>query len=444
MKEIRFRDILACENCWNLLKNTLRRTFQEYDEYKNINLKGLKVIAKEFPIVRDKIGYQIRYIDILAINNSNQIFIIELKRRYGEKTKLNSTIEQINDYEKLLKENVVDILSNQRSLSIFYYYQLEIFNYMNISIDDLKTFYKVILFMEKSEDLDFSLYPRIPIGNFEHKEIDNLAKEYVNFQINRINHITPGFEEDLKSKCFSDSLELPTYRPIPLTLIYNDNENSIFRFESLHTNKREIEPIEKSNLEVSWNLPAIFIKESKEISNEFIFNNLTKGEFIIQIFRSGRANPIIYFEYENNKYLPFHQIKSRLLQKRNLVNKVIAYDALWSEQEKAKKTIFEEVIFFDIGSYKAEIINEFGVKFKKFHLNGTRYNIEFEMIGPKINNKISQNIKENSKNINTPPLLPYMQPKKVKEQIRNFKEIYNLNPFTDDWIITNMRVKPKN
>ena len=109
MKEVRFRDILACEENWLILKEVINRSFNGHSEIIPPNLQGFKVLGREFPLVRDKVGYQLRYVDILAVNEDNDFFIIELKKKYQDKTNITNIIDQINEYEYLLTENFEDI-----------------------------------------------------------------------------------------------------------------------------------------------------------------------------------------------------------------------------------------------------------------------------------------------------------------------------------------------
>jgi len=111
---------------------------------------------------------------------------------------------------------------------------------------------------------------------------------------------------------------------------------------------------------------------------------------------------------------------------------------------KSKNTIFEEVIFFDVGNYRIEHIEDNGVQFKRCFLDGVRYNTKFEIIGPKIRNdlsKVSQKAKDSGKKI--PPLLPFMTKEEIQNQIKSYKNKYDIDPFTNEWIITNIRVTPK-
>ncbi|MHA1490921.1 MAG: hypothetical protein ACTSRI_14905 [Promethearchaeota archaeon] len=441
MKETRFRDILACEKCWDILKLVIKRTFENYKDIKSINLNAFKIIAREFPLVKDKYKHQIRKIDILGINNGNDLFIIELKKSYSkEKGRIDEIINQINDYQIILKKNINEQKNQKRDFSIYHFYQQEIFNIMNIVFNKIERIFKIILFIKDSIPTNISDSSTIPIGCFKEKELDALAKFYVNFQINRINDLTPGFDEILHKKCYSKFINAPIYRPIPLTN-FDNIEDPIFRLESLYTNEKRTIKINKSKLIKSWKLPMLYPKESTLISSEKFFNKQLSGEFFIQIFRSGRSNPIFYFEYINEKFFPFHQIKSRLFQRGDLVNRTIAEDASGIISNKTKKTIFEEVIFFDVGTYKTETINKSELKYLHFYLTGKKYKIEFEMTCLK---KIKDSFKKKSK-IPTPKskfasLLSFMKP--TEPQINNKKSIpiENMNVYSNTWKIENLKI----
>ncbi len=436
MLETKFRDVLACQINWEILTNVITRTFQNSSSGGNLNLNGLKVISKEFPLIRDKVGYQLRYIDILAINNKRELLIIELKSKYKKTANLKNVISQIEEYENLLNENVVDLVNEENFLSIFHFYQKEIFNFLNFPYSELENIQKVILFIKSDDELkNKDLSSSIPIGAFNEGEVKLLTKQYSDFQIERIEQITPGFKEVLKKESYPYSAKIPEFRPIPMT-IFDNRDLPAFRFESFNSSKSKIIELDNFNL-IENQLPKLYPKESKNISMDYIFKNLNEGDFTIQIFRSGRANPIYYFEYGNNKYMPFHQIKSRLLQRRDLVNKIIAYDAsLGLINQKLNKTIFEDVILFDQGNFTSKMIEDNGVILKQYTLNGSRYKMVFEMIGPMVRNDIGKNEK------NIPPLLPYMERNKILNQINNYKNIHNINPFRDNWIITNIKTKP--
>ena len=441
MKEVRFRDILACEENWVILKDVIKRTFTGHSETIILNLIGFKVIGREFPLVRDKVGYQLRYIDILAVNEDNDFFIIELKKKYQDNSSVTSVIDQINEYEYLLTENIEDIKKSKNYLSIFHFYQKEILNYMNIHLEEQTKIYKLIIFMEttiSSKNLNINL---IPIGFFKDEEIKQLTKNYFQHNINLIENLTPGFKSLLINESVLNNEKVPKFRPIPLTMI---NSSFFFRFEAFNSNTSKLKEVDSSLIKENWKLPRIYEGDFKSISEQTVIKNLKNGKFYIQIFRSGRANPIFYLEYADDKYVVLNQIKSRILKRADSVNTVIAEDASGMLSNKSKKTIFEEVLFFDVGNYRIELEEDYGVQFGRCFLDGVRYNITFEIIGPKIRNdlsKVSQKSKNSGKGI--PPLLPFMSKEEIQNQINSYKDKYDIDPFTNEWIITNIKITPK-
>ena len=441
MKEVRFRDILACEENWLILKEVIKRTYKEHSKINSPNLQGFIVIGREFPLIRDKVGYQLRYVDILAVNEDNDFFIIELKKKYQEKTNIKNIFDQINEYENLLAENFEDIKKSEDYLSIFHFYQKEILNYMNIPLEKRKRIYKLILFMETSTPSDNLNINHIPIGFFNQNEIKLLTKNYFEHRINLIETLTPGFKSLLINESVLNDEKVPKFRPIPLTMI---NNNFFFRFEAFDSNTSKQREIDRSLIKENWHLPRIYKDDFKSTLEHHVIEKLNRGKFYIQIFRSGRANPIFYLEYENDKYLVLNQIKSRILKRVDPVNTIIAEDASGMLSIKSKKTIFEEVIFFDVGNYRIEQIEDNGIQFKRCFLDGVRYDIKFEIIGPKIRNdlsKVSLKAKFSGKKI--PPLLPFMTNEEIQNHIRDYKNKYGINPFTNEWIITNIRATPK-
>ncbi len=426
--EIRFRDALACIRNEEYLKAFIRRGFNRI-ETKTIDLTKFRILAREFPLIRDKVGYQLRFIDILATNTNRDLIIIELKVSYTKRRSISKIEEQIHEYEDLIKENIRDIKNKEDFLSVFHYYQKEIFNFMHFDHRKYGDIHKIIIFMRQTAPFDTSKLNKVPIAITKENEIEALKKNYVNFQIERINGINPGYKEVLINNCFEGQSEEPKYRPLPLT--WNEGEeNPYFRFEYLSSSSIKEKYVSPKRVNNKEELPKLFFQDNEKITHREIFDKLNEGRFTIQLFNSGRSFPVFYFEYEHDKFLPFQQIKPRLFERGILVNKVVAEDASGLSGAKRKKTLYDEVMCFDVGLYKTEPLDEFGVMFKKFHLKGIRYDIQFEFIGPKIRNDLSN-----------PPLLPYMDPQKKREQIEQYQQ-NGINPFTNEWISTNLRIKP--
>jgi len=70
--ETRFRDMLTIHENWDLVSRKVSRILER-------DVK-LVIIGKEIPIMRDVAGYQVRFPDIVAIDENRNLLVIELKR----------------------------------------------------------------------------------------------------------------------------------------------------------------------------------------------------------------------------------------------------------------------------------------------------------------------------------------------------------------------------
>ncbi|MGV9172800.1 MAG: hypothetical protein ACOC35_09565 [Promethearchaeia archaeon] len=305
LKEIRFRDTLACEANRNFLKNLIQRGFEKFDGLE-FDLDGFRILAREFPLIRDKVGYQLRFIDILGTNHHNDLLIIELKARYTKRRNIEKIEDQVNEYQELLKENIRDLRNQENFLSIFHFYQKEILNFMHFDYGKYRNIYKLIIFMRKTAPFDISKLNEVPIALTEKKTINTITKKYVNYEIRRVEDINPGFKQLLGQACFSKSIKNPKYRPLPLT-IEDKKEKPYFRFESLSKSEFHKKYIQKDKIKNLQNLPKLYFDYDKRVTREDIFNKLNNGRFTIQLFNSGRSFPVFYLEYAPDKYIPFQQ-----------------------------------------------------------------------------------------------------------------------------------------
>ena len=126
-------------------------------------------------------------------------------------------------------------------------------------------------------------------------------------------------------------------------------------------------------------------------------------KFTIQLFRSGRAFPIIYLQIFKNVYVPLVQIKPVVMSIGQSVNEIIATD-MKEKFDEDNNSFYEDVISFDKGTYEIALIESLGVELYSIKLNGTRNNYEFQVYSPKF-----KAVKE---------LLPYMSPDKVKNHLK--------------------------
>ena len=137
--------------------------------------------------------------------------------------------------------------------------------------------------------------------------------------------------------------------------------------------------------------------------HKYADSNNSPLKFTIQLFRSGRAFPIIYLQIFKNVYVPLVQIKPVVMSIGPSVNEIIATD-MKEKFDDDNNSFYEDVISFDQGTYEIALIESRGVDLYSIKLNGTRNNYEFQVYSPKF-----RAVKE---------LLPYMSPDKVKNHLQ--------------------------
>lgn len=154
-------------------------------------------------------------------------------------------------------------------------------------------------------------------------------------------------------------------------------------------------------------------------------NSEAKLRFTMQLFRSGRTNPIIYLQLFQNVYISMMQIKPVLLSIGPAVNEVIATDMNASIDE-VNNNFYEDVISFETGTYEISLIKNFGVEYYSIKLNGKGSNYEFKVYSPKL-----KPVEE---------LLPYLTPEKVKYHLdgvireKGTDYLFKTQKDTTEWI----------
>ena len=97
VSEVRFRDILCNDSNFKILSDKISLIMGQ-----KINLT---LISKELPLPFDVVGLQIKYCDIVGIDEENNVYIIELKRKISAKS-LISAEKQVNEYVKTLRSTL--------------------------------------------------------------------------------------------------------------------------------------------------------------------------------------------------------------------------------------------------------------------------------------------------------------------------------------------------
>ena len=99
VSEVRFRDVLCDDSNVKIMSDKISSIIG-----KKIDLK---LISKELPLPFDVVGLQLKYCDIVGIDEKNNVYIIELKRKINAKS-LISAEKQVNEYVETL-QNILEL-----------------------------------------------------------------------------------------------------------------------------------------------------------------------------------------------------------------------------------------------------------------------------------------------------------------------------------------------
>lgn len=451
LQEVRFRDIITDPSNQEIFNRKIGQIIGKPD------LK-LLLISNELPLVRDVIGLQIRKSDIVAFDENNNLYLIELKIRINESGKV-KVVDQITEYLELLKQIIKFVI--EKPVLYFYHHLLKrYFEFMQIDISSIKNIIPVILSLKELNSEDF----KIKAGFLNDDEIRQIKQNFIHSKIERFNTNYKNLfknPDDFVKKLADKLFEFGnSWFPLVLTrkLTQNGDRNLEVDCENItNFKKRQIRILKNENLDLIEKIPYSIVCQNKDGINadtsipevfklirpknlpEILikaFQQMTDPQFIIQIFRSGRTDPIIYFQIDTDSYVPLRQIKPVVYRIERSVNSSIANDATetFSSEKTAtisKKLHYSRVILFDRGIYEVSSEVSEGVRFTSVKLRGKRYTIDFKLLYPKL--KSSAN------------LLPYMHHNKVKNHISNLminKQDGYL--YEDQWISTPIHIKPNN
>ena len=142
VSEVRFRDILCNDLNVKIMSDKISSIMGE-----KINLT---LISKELPLPFDVVGLQLKYCDIVGIDEENNVYIIELKRRINPKS-LISAEKQVNEYVETLK-NTLNYIKDEKTL--FYHHEILIryFEYMNFDITKINKIIPIIISIENFDN----------------------------------------------------------------------------------------------------------------------------------------------------------------------------------------------------------------------------------------------------------------------------------------------------
>ncbi|MHA2000357.1 MAG: hypothetical protein ACTSU9_19785 [Promethearchaeota archaeon] len=437
IRETRFRDIISHESNWSLTCEKIGGI---------LGKKGLQLllVSKELLLPLDIIGLQIRRSDIVAIDENDNVYLVELKTRIP-RGKVAGVETQVGEYKTIFERNLEFIRDKPR----IYYYQYILkryFEFINKDITKIKEIIPVILSMTGVDTGDFA----IPAGSFSGMERERVIKAFVEAKhrefMQRYGALIPGLDAIIHATMESLGGNNPGEHWFPLVLVRREaggrgNPGAGMHavvFENVSNYKKETVDL---NVQVSFGagdiedrIPAIY----HGIPITSVPSQLERGQtllknprFTIQLFRSGRTDPILYFEVEAGKFLPFVQHKPVILGVDSLVNEAIAFDARPSlDLHPGKISHYDDVILFDKGSYRVEKNTIHGVTLTTVILNGLRYNIKTDFIHPKVKA--------------IPELRPFMTPLAVKEHIGNIiRSRGESYVYEDEWLVSQFTAKLK-
>lgn len=429
VSEVRFRDVLSHKSNLKILESIIREIIGKND------IKWT-LLSKELPLPFDVVGLQFKYCDIVGLDQDQNIYIIELKREINNKN-LTKTEKQVTEYVKLFTETI-SYIKNGKPLFYPHLILKRYFEYVNFNYNNIKSVIPIIISIDDTDESivkKSSLKCRILDINTRRNLLKNyITNKYTNF-INIYQELFSEGKEEIKIKNIIDEaiqigrIDKRSWFPVVLNRSrFNDQENFnqvpksqipykyTIIFENINNfNKKRVDVSRFCASFVDLTIPELYLyisfkpteifKEIYKQSNTPDMPNLPK--FTIQLFRSGRTNPIIYLQITEDVYVPLMQIKPVVFSVGPFVNDVIVYD-MKEQSIEDKKCFYEEVISFDQGHYEISSNKSEGVLIYTLKLFGKRNNYLFHAYSPKF-----RSVKE---------LMPYMNPEKVKNHLKTLLE----------------------
>ena len=319
VSEVRFRDVLCDDSNVKIMSDKISSIIG-----KNINLT---LISKELPLPFDVVGLQLKYCDIVGIDEKNNVYIIELKRKINAKS-LISAEKQVNEYVETL-QNILGYLSNGKTL--FYYHEILIryFGYMNFDITEINEIVPIIISIEDFDDASIQSSP-LHLGSIGYYLINICLRNFIinkteNF-VNTYNELMPylgiNFKDILDYAIDKQNIYKNEWFPVILNrtnFIGKDNRITVLNtfkshdishkyiiiFENLNNfNKEYVDVTDKFE---SY-LDSEFINQQENTENQILKNFKDKKPF--EFYFSSELNslsnqlldiPEIYFQFSTEE-----------------------------------------------------------------------------------------------------------------------------------------------
>lgn len=452
VSEVRFRDIISNFSNKELLEKKINTIISKED------LKWT-LISKELPLTFDVVGLQFRYCDIVGYDQNKNVYIIELKRNLTT-ANLKKTEAQVLEYVDLFKDNISYIQNNK---SIFYPHFIlkRYLEYANLDYNDINDVIPLILSINEAEDSAIEALT-VKCGALDVDDIKYLVDNYMaskkaNFlkiyeKVLSWYTISVPFKQLVEDVIISENIDTRLWFPIVLHKNRFNTERDYLNSDSrcnydFSITFENIDNYRKRTIDVTKyfkiqddddsDIPEVFFQfKSTEIFekiHQYLKKTHSKSlEFVIQIYKSGRTNPIIYLQLADDLYVPLIQIKPVVVSIGPCVNRVIAHDM--KDHENDENCFYEDVIAFDQGTYEIESNHSEGVLIYSIYLYGNRNNYMFHAYSPKLRSRDE--------------LLPYMTPEKVQKHfkliIKEKGEEYLFKNNREDpteWITSRIKIK---
>ena len=234
VSEVRFRDVLCDDSNVKIMSDKISSIMG-----KKINLT---LISKELPLPFDVVGLQLKYCDIVGIDEKNNVYIIELKRKINAKS-LISAEKQVNEYVETL-QNILDYISDGKTL--FYQHEILIryFEYMNFDITKINEIIPIIISIE---DFDDTLIQNssIHMGSIGYNLIDICLRNFITSKtehfINTYNELMSdfgiNFKDILDYAIYKQNIDKNEWFPVILNrtnFIGKDKQITVLNFFKCH------------------------------------------------------------------------------------------------------------------------------------------------------------------------------------------------------------------
>lgn len=455
-----FRDVLACPANASLLRELLAGAPGDLARGSGcvncgafadqLALTDLRVVAKEFPLVYDRVGYQLKYVDVLLAAGPDALLVLELKRRV---TGLKRVVAQVTEYTGLLEVNLADLGAADFPLPLHSRVQETLLQHAGVApgAPPRVTIHPGILALKPLGRVKGDARG-LPVLGTDPALLARLVRNFVTFHVDRVDALTPGFRPLLEARCLGADPDPPGRFPLPMTAFARGLPRAgpgagdlapeyQFRFVDLERRASDPDRVPVPRDAVARHVPGILPDDLPVIyppltNAEFTRAIAPGGRFTFQVFRSGWTAPTLFLEGAGGGwFVPLQMDRARLATLKAPVNETIAYDARPAREPgqpadvAGKRTFFSDVLLLDMGTYEAHRVTRAGVPFTTVQLHGRRFETEFDLLGPKLRTDLQGTT-------------PFMARADFLASWGDLLDGFPEKVFSHDWITTLFRLTP--